>query len=68
MILKHVTIEKTFKNILKDINKQVLEKKYTLNLGQLLRMIPDIKHYIFNSMTSKPILLEPIVILISIDH
>jgi hypothetical protein len=31
-----VTIEKTSKEILKDIGKQVLETKYTLNLGQLL--------------------------------
>jgi hypothetical protein len=33
MILEHVTTNKTLKEIIKDISKQVLETKYTLNLG-----------------------------------
>jgi hypothetical protein len=41
---------------MKDISKQVLETKYTLNLGQLLWVIPNIKHYILNPVPSKPIL------------
>jgi hypothetical protein len=36
MIFKQVTTKKYLKENLKDINKQVLETKYTLNLGQLL--------------------------------
>jgi phosphoribosylpyrophosphate synthetase len=36
VILKHVTTKKTLKEIIRNINKQVLETKYTLNLGQLL--------------------------------
>jgi hypothetical protein len=31
-------------------------------------MIPDIKRYIFNPTSSKPILPEPIVDLVGIDH
>jgi hypothetical protein len=57
-----------FKKNLKDINKQVLETKYTLNLGQLLRMIPDIKCYIFNPIPSKPTLPELTIASIAIDH
>ncbi len=45
--LKQVTIEKILKENLKDISKQVLEIKYTLNLGQLLWVIDDIKLYKF---------------------
>jgi hypothetical protein len=56
VILKHVTIEKTLIEIIKNIDKQVLETKYTLNLGQVLRVIPNIKCYIFNPMPSKPTL------------
>jgi hypothetical protein len=36
MISKQVTTKKTLEEIIKDINKRVLETKYTLNLGQLL--------------------------------
>jgi hypothetical protein len=43
VISKQVTIKKTLEEILKDINKQVLETKFTLNLGQLLRANPNIK-------------------------
>jgi hypothetical protein len=42
-ISKYVIVEKTLEEILRDINKQILETKYTLNLGQLLRAIPNIK-------------------------
>ncbi len=45
-----------------------METKYTLNLGQLLQVIPDIKYYIFNMVPSKPILLEPVVVSVAIDH
>ncbi len=56
-----------FKN-LRNINKQVLETKYTSNLGQLLWMILDIKRYIFNLVPSKFTLVESIITSIAIDH
>jgi hypothetical protein len=37
-------------------------------LGQLLHAILDIKCYIFNSVPSKPTLLEPTIALVAIDH
>jgi hypothetical protein len=36
MISEQVIIEKTLKEIIKYINEQVLETKYTLNSGQFL--------------------------------
>ncbi len=45
-----------------------METKYTLNLGQLLWTIPDIKHYIFNSIPSKPTLPKLGIALVAIDH
>jgi hypothetical protein len=51
--------KKMLKEIIRDINKQVLETKYILNLGQLLQAILDIKCYIFNLVPSKPILPKP---------
>jgi hypothetical protein len=39
--------KKKLENILKDINIQVVEAKYVINLGQLLRIVLDIKRYIF---------------------
>ncbi len=39
-----------------------------MNLGQLLRIIHDIKCYILNLIPSKPILLIPTVASIAIDH
>jgi hypothetical protein len=42
-ISKQVIIENTLEEIFRDINKQVLGTKYTLNLGQLLQAILDIK-------------------------
>jgi len=38
--------KKMLKNILRNISKQLLENKYTLNSGQLLWAILDIKRYI----------------------
>ncbi len=46
----------------------MLETKYTLNLGQLLRVIPDIKSYIFYVVPSKHVLPELTTASISIDH
>jgi len=37
-------------------------------LGQLLQVILDIKHYIFNSVPLEPTLLEPTIALVAIDH
>jgi len=34
-------------NFGRDISIQVLETKYVINLGQLLKIVPDIKWYIF---------------------
>jgi hypothetical protein len=68
VIEEHVTIEKTLEEILKNINKQVLKTKYTLNLGQLLQVILDIKHYILTLITSKPVLPKLVIILVPIDH
>ncbi len=39
-----------------------------MNLGQLLRVIPDIRCYIFNLVPSKPISSKPIVASLAIDH
>jgi hypothetical protein len=39
--------EKILEEILKDINTQVLETKYVINFGQLLKIVLDIKRYIF---------------------
>ncbi len=57
IISKQITTNKTLEKILRDVNEQVLETKYTLNLGQLLQVIPDIKCYILNPIPSKLILL-----------
>ncbi len=66
--LELMTSEIFLKEILKVINTQVLEATYTLNLGQLLEVILDIEHYTFNLVSSKPISLEPLIALITIDH
>jgi hypothetical protein len=68
MISKQVTTNKTLEEIQRDISKQVLETKYTLNLGQLLWMIPDIKHYILNLVPLKHVLPKPKVASVAIDH
>jgi hypothetical protein len=36
--------------IFQDISKQMLETSYTLNLGQLLKMVPKLKRYIWYKM------------------
>jgi hypothetical protein len=45
-----MTLEKTLEEILRDINIQVLEIKYVINLGQLLKIVLDIKWYNFKSV------------------
>jgi hypothetical protein len=65
---EQITTEKTLEESFKDINKQVLETKYTLNLGQLLWVIHDIKHDILNLIPSKPNVQESIVVAITIYH
>ncbi len=45
-----------------------MQTKYTLNLGQLLGVILDIKRYILKLVPSKLVLLEFIVVSIAIDH
>ncbi len=46
---------------MKDINIQILEIEYVINLGQLLRIVPNIKIYIFKSVKSAQLVqLEPI--------
>lgn len=47
---EHVTTKKTLEEIMKDISTQVLETNNTLNLGQLLWVILDIKWYILNQI------------------
>ncbi len=68
MISKQVTIEKDFRRILMDISKQVLDTKYTLNLGQLLQVILNMKCYILNPIPSKLVLPKPVVASVAIDH
>jgi hypothetical protein len=48
-----MTPNKTLEDILRDINTQVLETKYVINLGQLLKIVLNIKRYIFKPI--KPI-------------
>jgi hypothetical protein len=68
MTPEQVTTNKTLEEILKDLSKQVLETKYTLNLGQLLQVILNIKCYILNLIPSKPTLLKLAIALVTIDH
>jgi len=51
-----------------DINKQIRGTKYTLNLGQLLQVILDIKRYIFNPISSKLVLPKLTIASVAIDH
>ncbi len=48
---------------MKDINTQVLETKYVINLGQFLKIVPNIKWYIFKLIKSiqlvQPKLIQP---------
>jgi len=47
-----VMLEKTLEQILKDISIQFLETKYVLNLGPLLKIVPNIKRHIFKLVKS----------------
>ncbi len=38
------------KKILQDINKQMLETKYFMNLGQLLKLVPKLKRYVWQKV------------------
>jgi hypothetical protein len=55
--------------ILKDVRTQVLETKYVINLGQLLKIMPNIKRYIFKPVkfvqSMQP---EPAYAIMAIDH
>ncbi len=68
------TLEKILEKILRDIGIQVLETKYVINLGQLLRIVLDIKWYIFQLVKSiQPVQLElvhpkPIHAVVAINH
>jgi hypothetical protein len=51
--------KKKLEKILKDINIQVLETKYVINLVQLLSSVVDIKRYIFKPIKFvQPVRLE----------
>jgi hypothetical protein len=58
--------------ILKDINTQVLETKYVINLGQLLKIVLDIKQYIFKPVKTIQLVqlvqLEPTYVAVVINH
>jgi hypothetical protein len=45
-----------------------METKYTLNLGQLLWVILNIKRYVFSPVPLKPTLTESGVASVVIDH
>jgi hypothetical protein len=74
LITQTTLLEKTLEKILKDINTQVLETKYVTNLGQLLRIMQDIKRYIFKlvksiqTMQSELVHYEPTCVVTTIDH
>ncbi len=59
---------------MRDISTQVLETKYVINLGNLLKIMPNIKQYIFKlnkpiqPVQPKPIQVEPACATIAIDH
>ncbi len=55
--------------IWRNINIQVMETKYVINLGQLLKIVPYIKWYIFKSIKLiKLVKLEPSCAAVAIDH
>jgi len=55
--------------ILRDINIQVLKIKYVINLGQFLKIVLDIKWYIFKPvMYVQPIQPELTYVIMAIDH
>ncbi len=43
------------KEIFQDISKQMLETSYTLNLGQLLKIAPKLKRYLWQKLKPKKI-------------
>jgi hypothetical protein len=52
-----------------DISTQVLETKYVINLGQLLKIMLDIKWYIFKPIEFVQWMqLEPTCVVVAIDH
>ncbi len=57
-----------------DINIQVIDIKLVFNLGQLLKIVPNIKRYIFKLMKfiqlvqPKPIQPKPTFVVVAIDH
>jgi hypothetical protein len=69
-----MTPKKILEEILKDINIQVLETKYVINFGQLLKIVSNIKRYIFKPVKPfqlvqpKLVQLEPTYAAIAIDH
>jgi hypothetical protein len=65
---------KTLEEFLRAVNIQVLETKYVINLGQLLKIVPNIKQYIFKPVKfvqpvqPKPIQPKPTCATMAIDH
>jgi hypothetical protein len=60
---------KTLEEILKDINIQVLEIRYVINLGQLLNIVLNIKQYIFKLIKFVQLVqLELVYAIVVIDH
>jgi hypothetical protein len=64
-----MTLKKTLEEILKNISTQVLETKYVINLGQLSKILPNIKQYIFKPIKHiQPVQPEPTCVVVVIDH
>ncbi len=67
-------LEKILEDILRDINIQILETKYVINLRQLMKIVLDIKWYIFKlaklvqPVQPKFVHLEPTCAIVAIDH
>jgi hypothetical protein len=61
--------KKISKEILRNINIQGLETKYVINLGQLLRIVPNIKRYIFKPIKYvQPVQLEHACVAVVTNH
>ncbi len=60
--------------IFQDINKQMLEKTYTLRLGQILKMVPNLKNYMWQNLKLEELniaikqILEPSVTIVVETH
>jgi hypothetical protein len=69
-----MTPKKTLEDILKDISTQVMETKYVINFGQLLKIVSNIKRCIFKPIKPfqlvqpKHVQLKPACAAIAIDH